>query len=177
VGGELEVVDDGDAGLLAAADAEGEDAAEAALEVLLGRVVGRVALEARVRDPRHLLVLFEPARQRERVADVALDAERERLEALDQLEGAERVEAGAQVAQDLDAHPDRERDRPERVIEPEPVVALRRLRELREACRVSTPVELAGVDDDAGDGCAVAADPLGGRVDNDVGTCVGSLLG
>ena len=33
---------------------------------------------------------------------------------------------------------------------------------------LALPVELAGIDDDAAQGGAVAADELGGRVDNDV---------
>lgn len=46
------------------------------------------------------------------------------------------------------------------------------LNELGEARAVGTPVELAGIDDDAADGGAVAADPLGRRMDNDVGAVV-----
>lgn len=52
------------------------------------------------------------------------------------------------------------------------MVALGGLDELGEAGAVLAPVELARVDDDAADGCAVAADPLGGRVDDNVGAVV-----
>lgn len=49
------------------------------------------------------------------------------------------------------------------------MVAVRGLVELRESGGVLAPVELARVDNDAANGGAVAADPLGGRVDDDVG--------
>jgi hypothetical protein len=52
------------------------------------------------------------------------------------------------------------------------VVAGRRLDELGEASSVLAPVELARVDNNTGNSRAVAADPLGGRVDNNVGSVV-----
>lgn len=44
--------------------------------------------------------------------------------------------------------------------------------ELGEAVFVLEPVKLARVDDDTADGGAVAADPLGGRVDDNIGAVV-----
>lgn len=49
------------------------------------------------------------------------------------------------------------------------MVALRGLDELREPAPILAPVELAAVDDDAGNGRAVSANPFGGAVDDDVG--------
>jgi hypothetical protein len=124
--------------------------------------VAGVVLETWVRDPCDLLVVLEPLCERERVRGVALHTQAQGLEALDQLEGAEGVEAGAEVAQDLDTHADREGDGAKGFVELEPVVALRRFVELRETLRVLPPVELTGVDDNASDGGAVATNPLGG---------------
>ncbi|KAB8760612.1 hypothetical protein FH972_026604 [Carpinus fangiana] len=172
VGDELEAVDDLRAGGLAALDAKGEHAAEAAGEVLLGQGVRGVRLEAGVRDPRDVLVLLEPLGQGDGVAGVALAAQAERLGAEQQLLGGEGVQGGAQVAQDLDAHADGKGDRAKGVPELEAVVALAGLDKLGEALAVGAPVELAAVDDDAADGGAVAANPLGGRVDDNVGAVV-----
>ncbi len=52
------------------------------------------------------------------------------------------------------------------------MVAVARLDHLREARGVGAPVEVAAVDDDAADGGAVAADPFGGGVHDDVGAVV-----
>ena len=165
---ELETVDDLAAGRATALDAEAEHAAEALLEVPAGYLVAGVALQAGVRDPRHVGARLEVVGKGEGVGGVALGAQAQGLDAEEQLLGGEGVEGGAQVAQDLDARTDDEADGAEGLPELEPVVALGRLNELRESRRVLAPVELARVDDDAADGGAVAADPLGGRVDDDV---------
>lgn len=82
------------------------------------------------------------------------------------------VEGGAQITQRLDAGADDEGDGTKGIPELEAVIALRGLDELGEPGAVLTPVELARVDDDSADGCAVAADPLGGRVNDNVGAVV-----
>ena len=169
VGDQLEAVDNLAASRAAALDAEAQNAAEAALEVLLGRRVRRVALKARVRHPRDVRALLQVLGQRHRVLGVPLGAERQRLEAEQQLLRTEGVHAGAQVPEELDPDPDGERDGAERLPELEAVVALGRLDHLREPLAVLAPVELAAVDDDAADGRAVAADPLGRRVHHNVG--------
>src|SRR5690349_286130 len=141
VRGELHRVDELLAGLEAALDAEGEHAAEAVPEVLARALVVRVLLEAGVVHPRHLRVALEPARQREGVVDVALPAQGERLEALQELEGVERRQRRPEVAQPLDAGADDELDvaeralRTEDVVEDEAVVARRRIGEEGELAR------------------------------------------
>jgi hypothetical protein len=172
VGDELEAIHNLAAGRAPALDAEAEDAAKAPLQQALGRLMVRVALEAWVRDPGDVGAGLEVARQGEGVLGVALGAQAERLDAEQQLLGGERVERGAQVAQDLDAGADDEGDGAERVPELEPVVALGRLDKLREPGAVLAPIELARVDEDAADGGAVATDPLGRRVDDNVGAMV-----
>jgi hypothetical protein len=44
--------------------------------------------------------------------------------------------------------------------------------ELRETSGVLAPVELSRVDNDTSDGCSVATDPFGGRVDDDISAMV-----
>lgn len=129
----------------------------------------RVALEPGVRDPADLGALLQVLRERERVLGVALRAQRQGLGAEQQLLGGKGVEVRAEVADNLDAGADDEGDGAKRLPELEAVVPLGGLDELREARGVGAPVELAAVDDDAADGGAVAADPLGRRVHDDVG--------
>lgn len=129
-----------------------------------------VALETGVRHPAHIITSLEPFREREGVLRVALSAQRQGLDADDELLGGKGVQGGAEVAEDLDAGADDEGDGAKRLPELEAVVAVRRLRHLREAAVV--PLELSAIDDNAADGGAVAADPLCRRVDYDVGAVV-----
>lgn len=172
VGDELEAVHNLAARGTAALDAEAEHAAKAVPQVLLGRLVRGVALQSGVRHPADVGALLEVLGERKGVLGVALGAQAERLDTKKQLLRGKGVERGTQVAQRLDARPDDEGDGAKRVPELEPVVALGRLDKLREARAVLTPVELARVDDDAADGGAVTADPLGGRVDDNIGAVV-----
>ena len=151
-----------------------EDAAVAALEVARRGLVGRVGLEARVADPLDLGAVLEPAGDREGVLAVALDAQRQRLEALEEQERVERAERGADVAEPLDAQLEDEREVAEGLAVDDAVVRRIRVGELREAAR-RRPVEVAAVDDDAADRRAVAADPLRRRVDDDVGAVLDRL--
>lgn len=169
VGNQLEAIDDLAAGRAAALYAKAQHAAKAALEVLLGRRVGRVALETRVRHPRDVGALLEVLGEGDGVLRVPLGAQRQGLEAEQELVRAKGVQAGTEVAEDLDADADGEGDGTEGFPELEAVVAFRGLDHLGEPVGVLAPVELAAVDDDAGDGGAVPADPLGGRVDYNVG--------
>jgi hypothetical protein len=118
---------------------------------------------------------LEPVGQREGVRCVPLGAQRQRFDAEQQLLGGKRVQAGAQVAQNLDAYADGEGDAAEGLPELEPVVAGGGLDELREAVGVLAPVELAGVDDEAANGGAVAADPFLGPLAGVVQGSAGDL--
>ena len=131
-----------------------------------------VASQARVGDPADLGALLEVLCQGEGVLGVALGAQRQRLGAEQQLLGGKRVEVGAEVAHNLDARADDEGGGPKCLPELEAVVALGGLDKLREARGVGAPVKLAAVDNDAADGGAVAANPLGGRVHDNVGAMV-----
>ena len=155
------------AGLAAAANAECQHAAEAAVQVARRVRVGRVGLQARVADPRDARVLLQPARHRQRVGGVALDPQRERLEALQEQEAVEGAQGGAQVAQSLHAELDDEGEVADRFDVADAVIGGIRLHEVGEAPRCP-PVERAAVHHDPADRRAVPADPLRGRVDDDV---------
>lgn len=166
---QLEVIHDLATRLAAALDAEREHASEALLEVLLRRLVAGVAFQTRIRHPGDVRVALEPARQLESVIRVPLCAERQRLDAEEELLRSEGVQRCAVVAQDLDAGTDDEGDWAKSVVELEAVVSLAGIVHLREALRVLAPVELSAVDNDAADGGAVTAYPFRGRVHDDVG--------
>ncbi len=85
------------------------------------------------------------------VADMALDAQRQRLDALQDQEGVERREGGADVAQKRRARLDDIGDRPERLHRFRPdramIAGVRRI-ERRLALLMRFPVEIAAVDDE-----------------------------
>ena len=68
------------------------------LEVLLGERVRRVRGEARVADPGDLRAGLQPLGDGQRVLAVALDAQRQRLEALEEQERVERAESAAPMS-------------------------------------------------------------------------------
>ena len=77
------------------------EAAEAALEVLLASAIGRVLLEARIAHPRDAGVLFSQLRDLERVLRVTPDAEVEGLQPRDERMGVERAQPRPEVAEAL----------------------------------------------------------------------------
>ena len=102
---------------------------------------------------------------------MALDPEGQRLESLQEEERVERRQRRPQVAQQLHSQLEDERQRTERLGVDQPVIGRVRRREFREpfARDRTGPVEAAGVHHRAADRRAVSADPLGRRVDDDVG--------
>ena len=173
VAGEPHAVDELAPGVEAALDAERQHDAEAVAQVLLRERVRGVRREARVAHPRHRRVRLQPRRELGRVVVVPLHPQRQRLEPLEEQERVERRQAGPEVAQALDPGADGEGDvaegalRAERLPEVQAVVAGAGSVNTREPA--VAPVEPAGVHDHAADRGAVAADPLGGRGDDDVG--------
>lgn len=172
VGDELEVINHLGAVFAASLNAKAQDATKTLLEVSLGNLVRRVARQARVGDPADLGALLEVLGEGEGVLGVALGAQRQRLGAEQELLRGKGVEVGAQVADNLDARADDEGDGAKRLPELEAVVALGRLDKLREARGVGAPVKLAAVDNDTADRGAVAANPLGCGVHDNVGAVV-----
>ena len=114
-------------------------------------------------------MVLEPLRDLLGVLRVTLDPKAERLDALDQREGAVGGERRARVAQKLDADLDHVGDR---VAEDggvaRAVVARVGLGEARELVDVLRPGELSAVDDDTRDDRSVSAQELGRRVNDDV---------
>ena len=115
------------------------------------------------------VVAGEERHDRLRIGDVPLDPQRQGLDALEDVEGVLRAHAGAEVAQALGARPHVERRRAEAVEIDQTVIAGVGLGHGREFAR-APPVEAAAVDQDAADREAVAAQPLGRRVQHQVGT-------
>ena len=91
-----------------------------------------------------------------------------RLDALQQLEGVGRRQAGAEIAQAFGAGAHDEGSRAELLVENEAVIAGIGFGQHREFAG-GAPVEAAAVDDHAADRNAVPAEPFGGRVHDDVG--------
>ena len=155
-------------GLIGAAlDAEDDHSACAVREILLREFRLR---EGRILDPGDLRVLLEVLCDRERVFAVARDAERQRLDALEEDPRGIRRERRALVADPYREKANRKRDGLKRlrevVCEPEAVVTgvwLVVERELGVG-----PVEAAFLDHYAADSRAVSADPLRKGVDDEV---------
>lgn len=117
-------------------------------------------------------MFLQPLGERQRVAGVALAAQRQGLHTQHQLLRRKGVQRAAYIAQDLDPNADGEGDLAECFPELQAMVAVAWLDHLREARGVGAPVEVSAVDDDAADGGAVAADPFGGGVHDDVDAVV-----
>ena len=164
---DLQVVDELKGFLLAALDVEGEDGRTAVGEVLLVQgVVGMVG-QAGMIDVGHLRVMVQELHDLLGVLVVAVQAQRQGLGALQQQPGVERADAGTGVTQDDGADVGNKGGGAGSVHEANAVIAGVRLGESRELA-AGLPVELAGIDDDAAQGGAVAADELGGGVNNNV---------
>ena len=96
---------------------------------------------------------------------MTLSAKREGFESLEEKECTEGVERCSEVAEDFDTKLYGERYRTEGLGEFEPMVTLGWFGEGWEAPGLR-PVELPGVDDDAGNCGSVSSDPLCCRMDN-----------
>src|SRR5262245_20290810 len=95
-------------------------------------------------------------------------AERQRLDALQDVEGICRAHAGAEIAQALGARPHDEGLRSELLGKIDAVIARVRLGERRELASL-LPVEAAPIDDDASNRQAMPAEPLRGGMQDEVG--------
>lgn len=165
---DLEAINDLATGRTAALDTEAQHTAESALQVLQCVLVRRMALKARIRDPRDMRVLLQPSGKSQSVLAVALGAQTQSLDTLDELPCGKWVQAGAHISEDIDTHSDGEGDWSKGIPELQAVESWRWLNHLWEALAVLAPVEVSGVDDDTSNGSSVAANPLGGGVNDDV---------
>ncbi len=105
------------------------------------------------------------------VVAVPLHAQRQRLDAGEDHEGVEGRQRGTEVAQAENAAGDREGEIAERLLQLDAVIFRPRLGQHR-IFAARGPVERAGIDDDAAERIAVAAEKLGQRVHDDVGAVV-----
>ena len=131
-----------------------------------------VGMHAGIDDPRHLGPTREMARHGLGIAAMLAHAQRQGLEALDELEGVERAHRGTQVAQQGDAGFEDVGDGPEGLGRFRPygaVIAGVGLIEEREAFRMPPPIEVAAIDDEAADRGSVAPDVLGRGINDDGG--------
>ena len=104
------------------------------------------------------------------IAAMLAHAQRQGLEALDELEGVERAHRGTEVAQQGDAGFEDVGDGPEGLGRFRPygaVIAGVGLIEQREAFRMPSPIEVAAIDDEAADRGSVAPDVLGRGINDD----------
>lgn len=92
---QLEVIHDLAAGAGIPFDAKTQDTTEATLEVFLRQLMALMALQTRVLDPRHVLILLEPLRELKCVLGVAFGAQTQRLDTEEELLGGEGVEGAA----------------------------------------------------------------------------------
>ena len=172
VGEELQRVDEPPARratvAVGGAEAEREHRPGPPAEVLARQGVLRMILEPGVGHPGHPRVVAKEPRHAERVGGVALHAERQRLEALEQQEGVDRREARPGVAHRLGPHLHQEAVVAERIVEPQPVIRGRRVRDRRHVA----VVEPAGLEHRPADAVAMSADELGGGVQHDGGAPV-----
>ena len=152
--------------LVAALDADGEHRAQAARAVLLQQRRA-VLRQAGIGDPGDVRVVGEPGRDLVGVGDVAVHAQGQGLDALDDQEGVEGRQRRAHVAQPDRLVADGEREIAEGLEEAQAVIGLGRLAQQRELA--VAPVEPAALDDGAADRVALAAQIFGHRVDDDVG--------
>ena len=157
------------AGFAAALDAEGQQARCLAAEIAVDERLARVVGQAGIVDPFGLRVPLQEFGDFQRVFAVALHAQRQRFQPLQNQEGVERRQAGAHRAQRDGAGAADVGGVAECLGVDHAVVADFRFAEALEARLVFGPRELARVDDDAGDAGSVAAHVLGQRVDDDVG--------
>ena len=127
-----------------------------------------MALQRGMQHPLDRLVRGEEFEHRGGIGDVAVHADAERLDALQQLKGVGRRQAGAEIAQAFGARPHDEGGRAELLVEDDAVIAGIGFGQHRKLAGAA-PVEPAAVDDHAADGDAMAADPFGGRIHHDVG--------
>jgi hypothetical protein len=97
-----------------------------------------------------------------------LHPKRQRLQSLQEQECVERRKRRAEIAEGLSPELHQVAVGSERLVELQAVIGRRRIRDHRKTS--VRPVELAGFDDHAADAGPVAADELGRRMNDDIGT-------
>src|SRR5450755_640992 len=171
---ELDMLDQALACFQSALDAEAQDGTVAVCVVLLRQLVLRMAHEARIADPAHRRMGFEELGDALRVLTVALHAQWQRLQALQEEPGIERSRRRSQVTQQLDTRLDDIRQGSECLDITHTMIGRVWLDQPRKAT-ASGPVELAAIDDDATDRGAMPANELRRRMHDDIGSMLERL--
>ncbi len=167
MGDQLQAVDEAPAGGAAALDAEADDRASAARQQAPGQRVVGMARQLRMEHPGDGVGFGQEVEHAARVGHVLRHAQRQGLDPLEKLEGVGRAHAGAEIAQALGAGAHDEGLRPELRGEIDAVIAGIGLAQGRELAR-RLPVEAPAIDQRAADGDAVAAQPFGRGMHDDV---------
>ena len=164
-----EVVDELPGLVFSALDVKGEDGGAAVREVLLVEGVLRMVREGGVVHLLDQRMVREVLDDLFRVLRVPLQAERQGLHALEEQERVEGRDGGAGIPQEDGTDVGDKGCGADCVGKGDAVVTRVRVGDLREFAR-GFPVKFAGLDDDAAEGRAVAAEELCGGVDDDVST-------
>ena len=164
----LQVIDELPSGLLATLNLKGKDRGTAVGEVLLVELVIGVLRQARVVHLGDMAVADQELNNLLGVLDMAINAQRQGLGALEQDPGVERADAGALVTQQDSADIGCEGGRTSSLGKRDTMVGGVGLGDLG-VLAACLPIEVTAVDDHTAQRGAVATDELGRGVDNDVG--------
>ena len=156
----------------AALDSERDDRARAARQQAFRQLMIGMVGERGVQHPFDRLVALQEVEHGVRIVHVPIHAYRQGLHSLQKLERVGRREARAEIAQTLCARAHDEGGRAELLVEDDAVIARIGFGQHRELAG-RAPVEMAGIDDGAADRNAMAAEPLGHGMHDDVGAVVG----
>ena len=164
---DLQLVDKLECCFLAALDIKGEDRCAAVREVLLVQSMIRVVRQRRMVHMLNLRVIGQELNDLLGVLNVTLDTQRQSLSALQQQKCVERRNGSTSITQQDSADVGYESSRTNCICKRDAVITRVRL---SDRCILAgcLPVELAGINNDAAEGRAVAADELGSRVNNDI---------
>ena len=164
---DLQLVDKLECCFLAALDIKGEDGRTAVREVLLVQCMVRMIRQRRMVYMLNLRVIGQELNDLLGVLNVTLDTQRQSLSALQQQKCVERRNGSTSITQQDSADVGYESSRTNCICKRDAVITRVRL---SDRCILAgcLPVELAGINNDAAEGRAVAADELGSRVNNDI---------
>ena len=165
----LHALNELDAGLVAALDAEREHRAGAERQILLRQRAERTGCQPRVGNPGDARMSGKEFRHCVRVGDVPLHAEGKRFDAHERQVRVHRRERGAEIAQRDGARLGGEGEIAEILVEAQAVIRRLRFGQRREFFALF-PVEFAGLHHHAAERVAVAAEEFRHRMDDDVGT-------
>ena len=165
----LQMIDELPGGLLATLNLKGKDRGTAVGEILLVELMVGVLRQARVVHLGNMAVAGKELNDLLGVLDMAVDAQRQGLGALEQNPGVERADASALVTQQDGADRGREGGRAASLGKRDAMVGGVGLGDLR-ILAARLPVKVAAIDNHTAQRGTVAADELGCGVDDDVGT-------